>query len=570
MKRIEIVIFMLLASLTLTGQEFSEDLLQKAQQGDPKAQYDLYQCLLYGEDLEYSNDDMDAWLLRAAQGGYAPAQYEWGKMCIVRRPEIEEPITVYDAALQAVMSAASEDGPQYTEEGIAWIRKAAEQGYTPALVTMGDLYFYGNGVAINDSEALKWYQHALVQGEDMAYSTFYDVSSRVKALEGDPEELFELGDLRHIGLAADKGYLPAVQYMGDVYSGVQRTVEWPQKDNSHYPVFVVLENPVVENDYVQALKYYKIASQQGDPLSQERATLIEGMLAGDMEATYNLAGLIYQDDDEADSAYHIIDEALLKKIAEKGYAPAQYTLGSGLFDDKVEGEKWLKKAASQQYEGANALLGHFYLHWQDYDDAIEAFNKALKEDEHDMEAISGMAEAYFGKEEYAEAKTWYERTVAFDEYGDYDQETMMQLGVCHYHLKQFHEAIEMFKPLADDEESTLKSRASYYLGLCYLDRLNYVEAMHWFTMSGNAPSYYQIGMMYLEGRGVETDQEYAISFMRKGIEAYGEGRWGEDNTFDLINGYSLIVEALGKLDVVTDDDFRYMATDYDDYNPYDE
>ena len=567
---------MLLATLTLTGQEFSDDLLQKAQQGDPKAQYDLYQCLLYGEDLEYSNDDMDSWLLRAAEGGYALAQYELGKKCVVTRPEIEESPTDLDAGLDAVSSAAIEDGPQYTEEGIAWIRKAAEQDYTPALVTMGDLYFYGNGVAINDSEALKWYQHALAQGEDMVYSTFYDVSSRVKALEGDSEELFELGDLRYIGLAADKGYLPAVQYMGDVYSGVERTVEWLQDDDSHYPVFTVLENPVVENDYVKALKYYKIASQQGDPLSQERATLIEGMLAGDMEATYNLAGLIYQDDDESDSAYHLIDRALLQKIAEKGYAPAQYTLGSYLFNDEAEGEKWLKKSASQHFEGANALLGNFYLYWQRYDDAIKAFNKALKEDEEDMEAVSGLAAAYFGKEEYAEAKPWYELAAAPDEDGDYDQESMMQLGLCYYHLGQFHEAIQKFRLLADGEESGLESNASYYLGLCYLDGHNYAEAMHWFTKSGNAPSYYQMGMMHLEGKGVEKDQEKAISLMREGIEAYGRvvARLGGDMFFDLHNGYVPILEVLSELDVVTDKDNRYRVTELrivdDDYNSHDE
>lgn len=309
----------------------------------------------------------------------------------------------------------------------------------------------------------------------------------------------------------------------------------------------------------------------GQEFSKE---LLQKAQQGDAKAQYDLYQCLLNGQDHEYSSDDI--DPWLLRAAEGGYAPAQYTLGSCLFHDFAEGEKWIKKAAKQQYEGAQTLLGSFYLYWNRYDDAIKAFSKALKEDEEDMEAISGLADAYFDKEEYAEAKPWYELAATPDEVGDYDQGSTMQLGLCLYHLGQTDEAIEKFRLLTDGEESEMESVASYHLGLCYLDRCNYVEAMRWFTRSANAASYYQMGMMYLEGKGVEKDQDLAVDYFRLGIDSYGDCRSNSESDYMMadMSDYFLILHKLEELGVMTDEDCRYIVTELkivdDDWNPNDD
>jgi len=45
------------------------------------------------------------------------------------------------------------------------VRKAAEQGDAPAQCNLGDAYYFGNGVAKDQVEGVKWYRKAAEQGE---------------------------------------------------------------------------------------------------------------------------------------------------------------------------------------------------------------------------------------------------------------------------------------------------------------------------------------------------------------------------------------------------------------------
>ena len=53
-------------------------------------------------------------------------------------------------------------------EAAKWYQKAAEQGYAEAQFSLGQCYFYGNGVNKNKFEAAKWYQKAADQGHEAA------------------------------------------------------------------------------------------------------------------------------------------------------------------------------------------------------------------------------------------------------------------------------------------------------------------------------------------------------------------------------------------------------------------
>ena len=60
-------------------------------------------------------------------------------------------------------------------EAVKWYRKAAEQGYAKAQYNLGVMYFKGEGVA-DDAEAVKWYRKSAEQGfafaqRNLAYIT---------------------------------------------------------------------------------------------------------------------------------------------------------------------------------------------------------------------------------------------------------------------------------------------------------------------------------------------------------------------------------------------------------------
>jgi len=57
--------------------------------------------------------------------------------------------------------------PQDFIEAEKWYRMSAEQRYVGAHYRLGDFYFFGNGVAQDLGESLEWYRKAARQGYDM-------------------------------------------------------------------------------------------------------------------------------------------------------------------------------------------------------------------------------------------------------------------------------------------------------------------------------------------------------------------------------------------------------------------
>lgn len=55
-------------------------------------------------------------------------------------------------------------------EAVKWYRKAAEQEYAKAQYALGLAYIIGNGVAEDKVEAVKWFRKAAEQGDAVAQS----------------------------------------------------------------------------------------------------------------------------------------------------------------------------------------------------------------------------------------------------------------------------------------------------------------------------------------------------------------------------------------------------------------
>ena len=85
----------------------------------------------------------NGYLQKAAEMGYAPAQYD------------------------LAICYANGFGEQRNDYGIAikWLEKAAKQGYVKAISKLGVYYQRGYGVKQSDKEAVNWYRKAAEQGD---------------------------------------------------------------------------------------------------------------------------------------------------------------------------------------------------------------------------------------------------------------------------------------------------------------------------------------------------------------------------------------------------------------------
>ena len=125
----------------------------------------------------------------------------------------------------------------------------------------------------------------------------------------------------------------------------------------------------LKNNYVEALKYYKMAAELGDD-----------------QAQYIVAQM-YEDGEGVEQSY---SEAAkwYRMAAEQGHALSQvflgilYENGEGVEQNYSEAVKWFRKAANQGDAGGQNLLGYMYSHGngveQNYSEAVKWYRKAAE------------------------------------------------------------------------------------------------------------------------------------------------------------------------------------------------
>lgn len=80
-------------------------------------------------------------------------------------------------------------------------RYAAEQGYIAAQNSVGDCYYYGEGVDLDEEEAVKWYRQAAKQGYAAAQYMLGDCYKNGWGVEKDETEA-----VKWYRLAAEQGH----------------------------------------------------------------------------------------------------------------------------------------------------------------------------------------------------------------------------------------------------------------------------------------------------------------------------------------------------------------------------
>jgi len=133
--------------ITISGfasAEIDAGLLERAKQGDAKAQYNLGFMYYIGDGVPKDKKEAVKWFRLAAEQGHAYAQYRLGNM--------------YDKGRGV---------PEDDKEAMKWFRLAAEQGIANAQNNLGNMYATGQGVPEDYVIAYAWVNLAGANGTDV-------------------------------------------------------------------------------------------------------------------------------------------------------------------------------------------------------------------------------------------------------------------------------------------------------------------------------------------------------------------------------------------------------------------
>ena len=232
-------------------------------------------------------------LLKAAEKGYAPAQFNLGMMY-----ENNEEVQNHDPDAEAV----------------CWYRKAAEQGFAEAQLNLGLMYIQGKGVQGDPIEAYMWINLAAAQGNEKA--------AKVRESLQQSMNQFEIAEAQERTREWRRSSDPETPSNGAVRRGAGPQ-ETPPRANSTFPdssgsgFFVSSAGHILTNDHVIAgcakLQIYpdggnatiKARDRRNDlallqtsaervtrpaPLRSERARVGESAVAAGYPSPYALLG----------------------------------------------------------------------------------------------------------------------------------------------------------------------------------------------------------------------------------------------------------------------------------------
>lgn len=158
--------------------------VQKAEQGDAKAQYDLGMVYIKGQDVQQNYQAAKEWLEKSAAQDYPPALSFLGTMYQNGLGVGQNYAKALDflsrAALRGDIDAMTSLGLMYSEgeglernfsKALEYLKPAANAGNWSAQYTLGAMYADGRGVPQDYVEAHKWFNILAAVGFEQVIET---------------------------------------------------------------------------------------------------------------------------------------------------------------------------------------------------------------------------------------------------------------------------------------------------------------------------------------------------------------------------------------------------------------
>ena len=150
---------------------------QAAEQGNPKAQFDLACCYFFGIGTEENHSDAQDYFLKSANQGFSAAENMMGYFCggkntinPFKETEHFKEVALlkyesWEYNMNKALGQLSFDGmDQNYADAIVWFTKAAQGGSAVAMYNLGECYQNGYGVNPDQAKAEEWYSLAAENG----------------------------------------------------------------------------------------------------------------------------------------------------------------------------------------------------------------------------------------------------------------------------------------------------------------------------------------------------------------------------------------------------------------------
>ena len=258
-------------------------------------------------------------------------------------------------------------------EAVMWFRLSADQGDPDGQSSLGEMYYFGQGVPQNYTAAAKWYRRA--------------------ADQGDADSQTSLGDMYFLGQGVPQSHAEAVKWFrlaadqGDAFG--QLSLGYMYRNGLG-----------VAQNHAEAVRWYRLSAGQGDANGQSSL--------GDM---YFFGLGVLQNHTEAVKWYRL--------SADQGGAHGQYSMGYmydrglGVSQSHTEAAKWYRLSADQGNADGQNSLGDLYFSGQgvlqNHAEAVKWYRLAADQSNaYGQYSLGHMYHEGLGvSQNYAEAARWY-------------------------------------------------------------------------------------------------------------------------------------------------------------------
>ena len=235
-------------------------LKNKAKNGDTVAQFVLGKCYETGDSVAQNTKEAIKWYRKAAENGYADAQFILGMYHTEKEGDsvylITQAAESGHAEAQYVLGNCYYLGTCTTPENktvaVKWYRMAAEQGFAKALYKLGCCYSLGHGVRKNEETAFILFHKSAKQG---FIKSQFELGKCYMEGIGVLEDKKE--SLKWFRKAAKQGHSQSKMILK---KEAKRALfrKWNEKARRYY------EGDGVSQNIQEAIKYYCKAANQGN------------------------------------------------------------------------------------------------------------------------------------------------------------------------------------------------------------------------------------------------------------------------------------------------------------------
>ncbi len=421
---------------------------------------------------------------KAAKGGHAGAQYEWGKL------QLQPFFVSYLMSITNgdVEAAKAEQMVRRQAGAVEWYMKSADQGYAKAQDALAWAYLRGEGIAQSNEKAIEFFSLA---GE-----------------QGDFDSQFQLGEIYRKGEMVGQDLNRAIEWysltaeQGDLYSAAVRNALISEQSDPREQIYIDADAQTIAG-----LRYYA-----GDEIEQDFTAALDSFEAaamlGSTTAQWMLGVMYFNGEGVAPDREK---SALWQTIAaELGHADAQFRLGFlyekgyGVPQDTVRAIDWYVRSAEQENLNAQFSLGQLFY----YGEGVQADHVASLA-WYEMAANNGDAQSQY------DVASMY-----FSGYG-VPRNGAKAIDLFKQATAQGHRGAAALVPIFQKAESSDPS-AEFTVGAIYRDGREVAKddaiALTWFTRSaeqGYVEAQYALGVMYESCCGAnDSDYTSAIAWLQ--------------------------------------------------------